>query len=160
MALGFALLALQRFGVTPRWWQLLPLLGALALIVVLDLRMRLIPDVITVPGLVYALGMAALTERDPTLAEAALGALVGGGLVLLVAIVSRGGVGGGDIKLTALLGAALGWRGAVMALAASQVAGAMIVLLIFAVRRRSPARHVPVGALIALIGAMLLMCGP
>jgi Flp pilus assembly protein protease CpaA len=159
LSLGFALLALQRFGVTPRWWQLLPLLGALALIIVLDLRMRLIPDVITVPGLVYALGLAALTGRDPTLAGAALGALVGGGLVLLVAIVSRGGMGGGDIKLTALVGAALGWRGAVVALAVSQVAGALIVLLIVAMRRRRPARHVPVGALIALIGAMLLIYG-
>jgi Flp pilus assembly protein protease CpaA len=122
--------------------------------------MRLIPDVITVPGLVYAFGLAALTGRDPTLAGAALGALVGGGLVLLVAIVSRGGMGGGDIKLAALLGAALGWRGAVVALAVSQVAGAVIVLLILAVRRRRPARHVPVGALIALIGAMLLIYGP
>lgn len=153
------MLALQRFGVAPRWWQILPLLAALALIVVLDLGTRLIPDAITVPGLVYALGLAALTERNPTLADAALGALVGGGLVLLVAIVSRGGMGGGDIKLTAMLGAALGWRGALIALAGSQVAGAAIVLLILVVRRRRPGRHVPVGALIALFGAMLLIYG-
>jgi len=152
-------LALQRFGATPRWWQILPLLAALALIVVLDLGTRLIPDAITLPGLVYALGLAALTERKPTLAEAALGALVGGGLVLLVAIVSRGGMGGGDIKLTAMLGAALSWRGALIALAGSQVAGAAIVLVILAVRRRRPGRHVPVGALIALFGAMLLIYG-
>lgn len=136
------------------------MLGALALVVVLDLRVRLIPDAITLPGLVYALGLAALAGRKPTLAEAALGALVGGGLVLLVAIVSRGGMGGGDIKLTTMLGAALGWRGALIALALSQVAGAVIVLLILAVRRRRPARHVPVGALIALFGAMLLIYGP
>ena len=160
MTLGFALLALQRFGVAPRWWQILPLLAALALVVVLDLRIRLIPDALTLPGLVYALGLAALTDRHPTLAGAALGALVGGGLVLLVAIVSRGGMGGGDIKLTAMLGAALGWRGALIALAGSQVVGAVIVLLILAVRRRRPARHVPVGALIALLGAMLLIYGP
>jgi Flp pilus assembly protein protease CpaA len=138
---------------------MLPLLAALALVVVLDLRIRLIPDAITLPGLAYALGLAALTERSPTLLQAALGALVGGGLVLLVAIVSRGGMGGGDIKLMAMLGAALGWRGALVALALSQVAGAVIVLLILVVRRRRPARHVPVGALIALFGAMLLIYG-
>ena len=138
---------------------MLPLLAALALVVVLDLRIRLIPDAISLPGLAYALGLAALTERSPTLLQAALGALVGGGLVLLVAIVSRGGMGGGDIKLMAMLGAALGWRGALVALALSQVAGAVIVLLILVVRRRRPARHVPVGALIALFGAMLLIYG-
>ena len=141
----------------PRWWQLLPLLAALAMVVVLDLRIRVIPDIITLPGLAYALGLAAVSARGPTLLEAGLGALVGGGIVLLVAIVSRGGMGGGDIKLMAMLGAALGWRVALAALALSQVVGAMIVLGILVARRRRPTRHMPVGALIALFGAVLLV---
>ena len=140
----------------PRWWQLLPLLGALALVVVLDLRIRMIPDIITLPGLAYALGLAAVAVRSPTVIEAGVGALVGGGVVLLVAIVSRGGMGGGDIKLMAMLGAALGWRGALTALALSQV----VVLGILVVRRRRPSRHLPVGALIALFGAVLLVYSP
>jgi leader peptidase (prepilin peptidase)/N-methyltransferase len=142
--------------VAPRWWQLLPLLGALALVVVLDLRIRIIPDIITLPGLAYALGLAAVAVRSPTVIEAGLGALVGGGVVLLVAIVSRGGMGGGDIKLMAMLGAALGWRGALIALALSQ----LVVLGILVVRRRRPSRHLPVGALIALFGAILLVYSP
>ena len=144
----------------PRWWQLLPLLGALALVVVLDLRIRIIPDIITLPGLAYALGLAAVAVRSPTVIEAGLGALVGGGVVLLVAIVSRGGMGGGDIKLMAMLGAALGWRGALTALLLSQVVGALIVLGFLVVRRRRPSRHLPVGALIALFGAVLLVYSP
>jgi leader peptidase (prepilin peptidase)/N-methyltransferase len=160
LTLGSALLALRRFGVAPRWWQLLPLLAGLALIVVLDLRIRMIPDVITLPGLVYALGLAAVSARSPTVIEAGLGALVGGGVVLLVAIVSRGGMGGGDIKLTAMLGAALGWSGALTALALSQVVAAVIVLALLVVRRARPARHLPVGALIALFGSVLLIYGP
>ncbi|MGH7398123.1 MAG: prepilin peptidase [Candidatus Rokuibacteriota bacterium] len=160
LALGFALLAFRRLGPAPRWWQLLPLLGALAVVVVLDLRIRMIPDIITLPGLAYALGLAAVSARTPTVIEAGLGALVGGGVVLLVAIVSRGGMGGGDIKLMAMLGAALGWRGALTALALSQVVGAAIVLGLLVVRRRRPARHLPVGALIALFGAVLLIYAP
>ena len=144
----------------PRLWQLLPLLGALALVVVLDLRIRMIPDIITLPGLAYALGLAAVAVRSPAVIEAGLGALVGGGVVLLVAIVSRGGMGGGDIKLMAMLGAALGWRGALTALALSQVVGALIVLGFLVVRRRRPSRHLPVGALIALFGAVLLVYSP
>ena len=157
MTLGFALLALRKVGFAPRWWQLLPLLAALALIVVTDLRMRLIPDVITLPALIYALGLAVVSGRNPTLIEAAVGTLVGGGVVLLVAIVSRGGMGGGDVKLTAMLGAALGWRGALVALALSQVAGAVIVLGVLVIRRQRPARHLPIGALIALFGSTLLI---
>jgi prepilin signal peptidase PulO-like enzyme (type II secretory pathway) len=155
-----ALLALRRVGAAPRSGQLLPLLGALAVDVVLDLRIRVIPDIITLPGLAYALGLAALTARNPTVVESALGALVGGGVVLLVAIVSRGGMGGGDIKLMAMLGAALGWRGALAALALSQVVGAVILLGLLVMRRRRPTRHLPVGALIALFGAVLLIYSP
>jgi Flp pilus assembly protein protease CpaA len=138
----------------------LPLLAALAVIVVLDMRIRIIPDTITLPGLAYALGLAAVASHGPTLAEAGLGALAGGGLVLLVALVSRGGMGGGDIKLMAMLGAALGWRSAIAALAISQLVGAVIMLAIFVVRRRRPARHFPVGALIAFLGAVLLVYRP
>ena len=132
----------------------------LAVIVVLDLRIRIIPDVMTLPGIVYALGLAAVSGRDPNVVEAGLGALVGGGLVLLVAIVSRGAMGGGDVKLLAMLGAALGWRGALVALALSQIAGAAMVLGVLVVRRRRPGRHLPVGAFIALFGAVLLVYGP
>ena len=160
LAIGLALLALRRFGAAPRWWQLLPLLGALALVVVLDLRIRVIPDIITLPGLAYALGLAALTAWSPTVVESALGALVGGGVVLLVAIVSRGAMGGGDIKLMGMLGAALGWGGALAALALSQIVGAVIVLGFLVVRRRRPTRHLPVGALIAFFGAVLLIYRP
>ena len=130
------------------------------MIAVLDLRIRIIPDIITLPGLAYALGLAAVSAWNPTVIEAGLGALVGGGVVLLVAIVSRGGMGGGDIKLMAMLGAALGWRGALIVLAFSQVVGAIIVLGVLVVRRRRPARHLPVGALIALFGAIFLVYSP
>lgn len=160
LAIGFALLALRRLGAVPRWWQLLPLLGALALVVILDLRLRIIPDIVTLPGLAYALGLAAVAVQSPTVVEAVVGGLVGGGVVLLVAIVSRGGMGGGDIKLMAMLGAALGWKGALTALALSQVAGAVMVLGVLAVRRRRPSRHLPVGALIAFFGAILLIYRP
>jgi leader peptidase (prepilin peptidase) / N-methyltransferase len=160
LALGFALLALRRLGAVPRWWQLLPLLGALALVVVLDLRTRMISDIITLPGLAYAFGLAAISARIPTVIDAGLGALVGGGVVLLVAMLSRGGMGGGDIKLMAMLGAALGWRGALTALALSQIVGAAIALGLLVVRRRRPSRHLPVGALIAFFGALLLVYSP
>jgi prepilin signal peptidase PulO-like enzyme (type II secretory pathway) len=129
-------------------------------VVVLDLRARLIPDVITLPGLVYALGLAAVSGRSPTVIEAGLGVLVGGGIVLLVAIVSRGAMGGGDIKLMAMLGAALGWQGALGALALSQVAAAVIALGLVVARGRRSVRQLPVGALIALFGAVLIIYAP
>jgi leader peptidase (prepilin peptidase)/N-methyltransferase len=138
---------------------MLPLLIVLALVVVLDLQSRIIPDVITLPGIGYALLLAAVFRGTFDLAEAMLGALAAGAIVLLLAIVSRGGIGGGDIKLMAMLGAALGWKGAFMAFALSQIV-AGLVALIFVMMRRRPSRPMPVGALIALFGGLLLIGRP
>lgn len=155
----FACLAFSRFGLTERWWLLLPLLTALVLIVVLDLQSRIIPDVITLPGMVYALLVAAALGGAAGFVEAGLGVLVAGGAVLLIAIVTRGGIGGGDIKLMAMLGAALGWKQALMAFALSQIAGGLVAL-VFLVGRRRLRETVPVGALIALFGGLILIGSP
>jgi leader peptidase (prepilin peptidase) / N-methyltransferase len=158
LGLVFALLAHAQHNWTWQRCALLPLLIALALIMVLDLRSRIIPDVITLPGIAYALLLAAGFRGAAGFIEGGLGALAGGAMVLLFAIVSRGGIGGGDIKLTAMLGAALGWKGAFVAFALSQIAAGLVALiLVFVHRWRQP---MPVGAFIALFGALILVSRP
>jgi leader peptidase (prepilin peptidase) / N-methyltransferase len=158
LTLVFVLLAHAQHGWTWQRFALLPLLIALALIIVLDLRSRIIPDVITLPGIVYALLLAAGFRGAAGFVEGGLGALAGGAMVLLFAIVSRGGIGGGDIKLTAMLGAALGWKGAFVAFALSQITAGVVALILVIVRRwRQP---MPVGAVIALLGALMLVSRP
>src|SRR5262249_16339508 len=96
------------------------------------------------------------TTGGPTLFQAAGGVLAGGGLLLLLAVVSRGGIGGGDIKLVAMLGAALGWKGALIAFAFSQLGRGLIVLSLLRSGQADWRKALPVGALIAVIGALLL----
>jgi len=158
LALTFSIVAFLRFGWTPRLWCLVPLLIALAVIIVLDLRTKVIPDVLTLPGLVYALAVAAFGE-SASLGQAVLGAVAGGGIVFLIAVVSRGAMGGGDIKLMAMLGAALGWQGALAVLAFSQVAAGLIALGLLIARRAGRRDTLPVGAIISLLGAVMLLGG-
>ena len=159
IALISSFLAFLRFGGTPRLWCLVPLFIALAVIIVLDLRTKIIPDVVTLPGTVYALVVAAFME-NPSLGGALLGAVVGAGIVLLLAVVSHGAIGGGDIKLLAMLGAALGWKGALTVLAFSQVAAALVALTLLIACRARRRDLFPVGAIISLLGMIMLLGGP
>lgn len=159
LALALSVVAFLRFGWTPQLWGLVPLLIVLAVIVVLDLRAKVIPDIVTLPGIVYALALAAVVETPP-LREAVLGAVAGGGILLLLAVVSRGAFGGGDIKLMAMLGAVLGWKGALLVLAFSQVAAALVALGLLIARRAGRRDPLPVGAFISLFGALMLLGGP
>jgi leader peptidase (prepilin peptidase)/N-methyltransferase len=91
--------------------------------------------------------------------QAVLGIVIGAGLTLIIATISRGGVGGGDVKLMAVLGAALGWKGALYVFALSHVAGALLLLALSLVHRRFPRARFPIGALIALVGAIFVAAG-
>jgi leader peptidase (prepilin peptidase)/N-methyltransferase len=133
-----------------------PLLIVLAAAIVLDLTSLIVPNVLTVPALAYALVLAAILDH-PGLGEALMGVTVVGGSLALMAALSRGGLGGGDVKLGAVLGAALGWQPALVAFVLSQVVGLAIVLMVSLARRELVRGPVPVGALMALFGAILLV---
>ncbi len=160
LTLGFGLLALAGVGPTLGWALRVPLLAALAMVTVLDLRFRLIPDLVTLPALVYAVVTAALRQGSAGLLEATVGVLVGGGVVLLAAVLTRGGFGGGDVKLMAVLGGALGWKASLVVLALSQLVGGLIAVVLLTARRADRKSPFPVGALIALLGGLWLSLRP
>ena len=158
LAVTFSALAFHQLGWTGRAWALVPLLVILAVVVVVDLWTRIIPDELTLSGLVYALVLSA-SQGWSFLVQAIAGALAAGGVVLVLAVVTRGGIGGGDIKLMAMLGAALGWKVALIVLALSQMLPALVVLAVMLVRRRRVRGHLAVGALMAILGALALTAG-
>jgi prepilin signal peptidase PulO-like enzyme (type II secretory pathway) len=158
LAPTFSAIAFLRFGWTPELWSLMPLLIALAVIIVLDIRTKVIPDAVTLPGIAYALAVTAFV-KSPSIGQALLGAVVGGGMVFLIAVISRGAIGGGDIKLMSMLGAALGWKGALVVLAFSQMLAALVALGLLIARRAGRHDLLPVGAIISLLGAVMLLGG-
>jgi prepilin signal peptidase PulO-like enzyme (type II secretory pathway) len=129
------------------------LLVALLVCTATDLLRYRVPNAITYPGTALAL-VAALLMPDANAMSAALAALLGGGVFLVMAIVTRGGLGLGDVKLAMLIGAALGLPAAYQALALGVVVGGLVILALFLagfVSRRQAVPYAPFLALTAVV---------
>jgi prepilin signal peptidase PulO-like enzyme (type II secretory pathway) len=122
-----------------------------------DLLRYRVPNAITYPGTVLAL-LAALVMPDADLTNAAIAALAGGGVFLVMAVLTRGGLGLGDVKLAMLIGAALGLPAAYQALALGVLAGGVVILVLLlagAVSRRQAVPYAPFLALAAVAVVLL-----
>lgn len=136
-------------GVFLRWGISAYTLAGWALTVILvssafiDLDEGIIPDVITIPGVVLGLVVSFVTIG---FFPALWGALAFGGVLFLAAVVSNGGMGGGDVKLAAVIGAFTGLPGAVITLLLSSFLGAVFgiaLMLMGRAGRKTPVKFGP-----------------
>ena len=131
--------------------------AALLVITFIDLDYKIIPNVITLPGiplgLLAALGLPALTFKDSV-----LGLIVGGGSLLTVAwtyhlITRKEGMGGGDIKLLAMIGTIVGWQGVLFTIFVSSAVGTLIGLAVILVKGKNMKFAIPFGPFLS-VGAI------
>ncbi|MCL6450768.1 MAG: prepilin peptidase [Acetobacteraceae bacterium] len=144
------------------WVPALPGLAASALAVAAagtDLRSRLIPNRLVLAGL--ALAVPVLGAARPPAAWpwhlAGLGAA--GGVLALAALLSRGGMGAGDVKLGGVLGLYLGWPMALVALFWGFLAGALVGVVLLALRLKGRRDVIPFAPFLAVGTAAALFFG-
>ncbi len=133
------------------------LLVALALI---DVDHFLLPDRLTLPGIAIGLVLQPWIS-GVTFLDAALGTLIGAGLLILVInlwywLREEEGMGLGDVNLLAMIGAFLGWQGVAVSLLIGAFAGALFGLGMMALRRLGLASKLPFGTFLAL-GALVAL---
>jgi leader peptidase (prepilin peptidase)/N-methyltransferase len=145
-------------GVSPELPGALLLIAALVAVTMIDLDHQIIPDVVTLPGIAVGLALSLLTGRPNWLA-ALLGVLVGGGVFFLIIVLSGGGMGGGDMKLGAMLGAFLGAKPLLVAILAAVCMGGVVAVCLLALGRRGRKDAVPFGPFLALGGIVALFWG-
>lgn len=145
---ALAVAALWRFGWTP--WALVAfaLTAALLLITCIDFDHFFIPDEVSLPGIAIGLLVSTFVPGGVGLWNAALGALVGGGVLWLVAwsyerATGVEGMGFGDVKLLAMIGAFLGWQAIPLILVIASITGSVAgVGVLFTARGRAQRRRV------------------
>ncbi len=134
----------------------------LVVVTFIDLEHRIIPDVVSLPGMVLGLAASFLLP-GLSLVNSLLGLLTGGGSLLAVAwgyylLTGREGMGGGDIKLLAMIGAFLGWKAVPMVIFISALSGSVIGGVYVAVKGAAD-RVIPYGPFLAAAAVVVLFWG-
>ncbi|NBD25345.1 prepilin peptidase [Paenibacillus glycinis] len=138
-----------RFGISLELIAGLLLVSLAVIVTVSDLSYMLIPNSVLLAFLPLFI-FARLVYHEQPLWQYALGAVLGGGALLLVHVASRGGMGFGDIKLFAVCGLVVGPSELAVALLVACLTGTVIgglLLLLRIVRRKQP---IPFGPFLAL----------
>lgn len=154
---GLLWLVYRRFG----WSLQFVYFGGLTLLLIvisfIDLDTLLIPTELVAGGAAWAI-IYNLYVGWPW-SEWLLGGLLGYGAFYLLYLLSRGGLGGGDVRLVGLLGVVLGWKHLLLALAIAVLAGALVSVVLLASRRVSRKTAIPFGPFLALGGYLAMLWG-
>jgi leader peptidase (prepilin peptidase)/N-methyltransferase len=147
-----------RFGPTLAFAALFLFSSALVVITFIDIEHQIIPDEISLSGIVVGFVLSFFLKGH-TWQNSLLGILLGGGSLLFVAyayqwLTGKDGMGGGDIKLLAMMGAFLGWKAVPFIIFASSLVGSIIGISIMLFQKKDSKLAIPFGPYLAF-GAVL-----
>jgi leader peptidase (prepilin peptidase)/N-methyltransferase len=160
----FAAGVFLKYGITFEALIYYTFVAALLTITFIDIDHQIIPDVVTLPGIPIFFA-ASLALPKITLVESILGILIGGGSLFLVAwlyhlLTRKEGMGGGDIKLLAMMGAVIGWQGVLFTIFVASAIGTVSGLLLMLKTRKTMKLAIPFGPFLALGGTAYILFGP
>lgn len=140
----------MHFGITVESLIALTLVSLLVIITISDLSYMLIPNKILLVFFPVLAVLRFIFPGDQAWWSYVLGAVIGGGIIVLIAVLSRGGMGMGDAKLLLVCGAVLGLTHIIVAFVLACMIGSLIgglLLLLKITKRKQP---IPFGPSLAL----------
>jgi leader peptidase (prepilin peptidase)/N-methyltransferase len=155
-----SLFLMIKFGLSLSYLIYFAFVAALIIIAVIDLYHQIIPDVISLPGIGVGL-LASIIIPEITFFDSLIGILFGGGSLFLVAtlyqwLFKREGMGGGDIKLLAMIGAFLGWKAVILTILLSSLIGSITGITIMVLKGKDFKYAIPFGPFLSL-GAVIAL---
>ncbi len=143
----------NKFGLTLDFILLAMVFSTLIVISLIDIRYQIIPDIlnitILITGLVYKILEPKINNLFLDLVQSLLGLILSSLIFLLIIFISKGGMGGGDLKLMAALGFILGIRKAILTIFLSFVIGGIISLILLFLRIKDIKDPIPFGPFIS-----------
>ena len=155
-----SLFLVMRFGPSLSYLIYFAFVAALIVITVIDLYHQIIPDVISLPGIGVGL-LASLILPPITFLNSLIGILLGGGSLFLVAtlyqwLFKKEGMGGGDVKLLAMIGAFLGWKAVILTIFLSSLIGSITGIMMMILKGKNFKYAIPFGPFLSL-GAVVAL---
>ena len=163
---------LLRFGLGTVFFVYVAFVAALVVISFIDLDKQIIPDVISLPGIVLGLLTSLLhypwptdsLSIPPSPVNSVLGILMGGGFLFLVAVLYEylkgiEGMGMGDVKLLAMIGAFLGWSSVLLGLFFASLIGSLVGLVLMLLTGEGLKLKIPFGPFLCLGALFHLFLG-
>jgi leader peptidase (prepilin peptidase)/N-methyltransferase len=141
------------YGVQPLLFVRIAFACAMIVLFAIDYRHRILPDAITLPGILMGFGASLLLPPGPV--ASLMGLVAGGGSLFLIneayfRIRGHDGLGMGDVKMLAMIGAFLGWKLMVVTLFLGSFSGSLLGLALITFRRGSMQSALPFGTFLAL----------
>jgi leader peptidase (prepilin peptidase)/N-methyltransferase len=143
---GLAVALYSQFGFSFPFFSAVIFVAGMIVISFIDFDARIVPDVISLPGIVVGLLLAvtahylvpANSEVIPSPSSSVIGTVAGGGFLYAVAwiyerLTGIDGMGGGDIKLLAMIGAFLGWPSILVTVVTASLMGSVVGLALMLV---------------------------
>ena len=169
----FYLAAYLRTGPTIAFLLVAAIVSMTLVLIFIDLDIQILPDVVDLPGILIGVAIGALhlgvlyptLVLSPSLLDSLIGAAAGAGVLLAIGLAYRlvrrvEGMGLGDVKMMAMIGACIGWTWIFPLLLISSIAGAVVGLAVASRSDRGMQVPLPFGVFLGLALLAIMFCGP
>jgi leader peptidase (prepilin peptidase) / N-methyltransferase len=159
-----ALSVYATYGLSYEWLIYFTFIAALIVITFIDIDHQIIPNIISLPGIPIFF-LATYFLPDMTFVKSLIGILVGGGSLYLVAwgyhaFTGKEGMGMGDVKLLAMIGALVGWKGVLFTIFVGSAIGCVVGIFVMLRTQKNMKLAVPFGPFLSIGAITHLFFGP
>ena len=163
LAGSLSLILVQKCGLSLNYAAYFIFGAAILVVTFIDLRHQIIPDTVSLPGIVLGL-LTSIFLPSLTFLDSLIGIAVGGGSLLLIAggyylLTKKEGMGLGDVKLLAMMGAFLGWKSILFIIMVASLSGALAGITVMLIKKKDRKYAIPFGPFLSLGALCYLLYG-